>query len=192
MWEGDVTQREEGADLLWFYEDGGQRKGPVPEREIQNLIASAGISHGTLVWKHGLATWTRVEDTALRVYLDSNGPPPLPSEHINNTVVWILAFAPILGYVIEWVVALVVNDGNEFAAQIDMANVRYWYVTLILNIGLSIFDERRLEKAGYNTEKFKGWVWLVPVYMYQRAKNTNQSFTYFIAWLICFALLMLM
>ncbi|MFO1353881.1 MAG: hypothetical protein U1E88_05305 [Acinetobacter sp.] len=35
-------------------------------------------------------------------------------------------------------------------------------------------------------EKFKGMVWLVPVYLFQRAKALDQSLAYFIVWIVCF------
>lgn len=60
-------------------------------------------------------------------------------------------------------------------------------ITIALNIMLSILDERKLEKAGVKTEKFKGMVWLVPVYLFQRAKALDQSLAYFIVWIVCFS-----
>ena len=71
-----------------------------------------------------------------------------------------------------------------------MANSKYWFVTLGLNIALAFFDEKRLKNAGHNTDKFKGWVWLVPVYLYQRAKATKQNLAYFIVWIVCFVLVL--
>lgn len=66
-----------------------------------------------------------------------------------------------------------------------------WYITLALNILLGIFDEKRLQKAGHNTARFKGWIWLVPVYLYQRAQYLQQNLAYFIVWLVCFALVLI-
>lgn len=60
-----------------------------------------------------------------------------------------------------------------------MEDAKYWFITVGLNIALSFADESRLRKAGHNTSKFKGWVWLVPVYLYQRAKATRQNLVYF-------------
>ena len=33
-------------------------------------------------------------------------------------------------------------------------------------------------------------VWLIPVYLYQRAKVLNQNLAYFIVWIVCFALML--
>ena len=106
---------------------------------------------------------------------------------VDNGVVWILAFAPLIGYLLEYLIAYLVNR-NAFLAELAMANNSYWYVTLLLNIGLSFLDEKRLEKAGCDTAKFKGMVWLVPVYLYQRAQALHHNLTYFIVWIVCFAL----
>lgn len=179
------------SEAAWFYEEKGQRKGPVSEEEIKGLIARAALSHGSTVWRKGFPDWLKIENTELAEYLDESGPPPLSGQNISNTIIWVLAFAPIIGYFLEWTIAYAVNDGNDLAAMIAMANSKYWFVTLILNVALSVYDEKQLEKAGHNTDKFKGWKWIVPVYLYQRAKATKQSLSYFIVWLVSFALVIL-
>ncbi|MCB1659010.1 MAG: DUF4339 domain-containing protein, partial [Pseudomonadales bacterium] len=63
-------------------------------------------------------------------------------------------------------------------------------ITLILNIGLSYWDEKRIKAAGTNTESFSGWVWLVPVYLFQRAKALKQNLAYFIVWIVCFVIVL--
>lgn len=77
------------------------------------------------------------------------------------------------------------------AAARAMENASYWYITLALNLLLPFFDEKRLQKAGHSTSRFRGWVWLMPVYLYQRANNLQQSLAYFIVWLVYFALVLL-
>ncbi|WP_323016230.1 DUF4339 domain-containing protein [Castellaniella sp.] len=172
--------------VQWFYEERGQRKGPFSEDQIVELIKTSIITRGVSVWKQGFPDWLKVESTELGQHLDSSTPPPLSGEHINNTVIWILAFAPIIGYVIEWVVSYGINQGNDLSAARDMEAGKYWYVSIILSIGLSLLDENLLKKAGHNTSKFKGWVWLVPVYIYQRAKATKQNLAYFTVWIVSF------
>lgn len=186
-----MSETQSTTENKWFYEENGQRKGPVSENEMVQFIKSSVISHDTSVWKQGFPDWLRLENTDLRTHLDNSVPPPLSGEHINNTLVWILAFAPLIGYFLEWVVAGAVHGGNNFAAQVAMANNKYWYITLGLNVALAFFDEKRLKSAGHNTEKFKGWVWLVPVYLYQRAKATKQNIAYFIVWIVCFVLVLI-
>lgn len=112
-----------------------------------------------------------------------------PRVMVDNGVVWVLAFAPLIGYFFEYIVAYVVSD-SEFQAEMAMQESSYWFITLLLNVGLSFLDEKRLEKAGCDTNKFKGMVWLVPVYLYQRAQALHHSLAYFITWLVCFALIM--
>ena len=77
------------------------------------------------------------------------------------------------------------------AAARAMENASYWYITLALNLLLPFFDEKQLQKAGHNTSRFKSWVWLVPVYLCQRAQNLQQNLAYFIVWLACSALILL-
>lgn len=112
-----------------------------------------------------------------------------PGAAVDNGVVWVLAFAPLIGYLLEYVVAYLVNS-NEWRAEAAMQGGSYWYITLLLNIGLSFLDEKRLEKAGCDTSKFKGMVWLVPVYLYQRAQALHHNLAYFITWVVCFVLIL--
>ena len=44
--------------MNWYYEKAGQRQGPVPESELDRLLASGEISAATLVWSEGMANWT--------------------------------------------------------------------------------------------------------------------------------------
>lgn len=171
----------------WFYEENGKRKGPFSENEISELIQLLTISFGTSVWRKGFAGWMNVENTELSVYLGDSEPPPLQGDCVNNTIVWILAFAPLIGYFLEWIIAFIVHDGSEVRAYFAMERADYWYVTLVLNVALAYIDSNRLSNAGYGDEKFNGWAWLVPVYLYQRAKATKQSLAYFIVWMVCIA-----
>ena len=43
--------------MNWYYDLGGQRQGPVPEAELDRLLASGTITTGTLVWREGLPDW---------------------------------------------------------------------------------------------------------------------------------------
>ncbi len=63
-------------------------------------------------------------------------------------------------------------------------------MTLALNIILSIADEKKLRKAGYDTSKM-GSAWLIPVYLFRRAELLNQKNAYFWVWLIMFILSLL-
>lgn len=183
-----MSESQATTEGSWYYEEKGRRKGPFSENEIIQFIKESVISHGTSVWKHGFPDWLKIEKTDLSIHLDNSGPPPLSGTQINNTIVWVLAFAPLIGYLLEWMIAGVVHGDDELSAAIDMANGNFWYITLGLNIALAYFDEKKLKEAGHNTDNFKGWIWLVPVYLYQRAKATAQNMAYFITWIVCFVL----
>lgn len=109
---------------------------------------------------------------------------------VSNAVVWILAFAPIIGLLLESMMSGAMHH-SERSAMRALAKNEYWYITVALNIGLSFFDEKRLTQSGINTQAFKGMVWLVPVYLFQRAKALGHGKGYFITWLVCFVLSLL-
>jgi len=174
----------------WFYESGGQRKGGFSEQEMISLITSGEITRGAVVWRNGLSDWTKLETTELAAHLDKTAPPPLSGEHVNNTVVWVLAFAPLIGLIFEAIVAGMVYNGSEYRIEQALSSAEFWYITLALNLALSFWDEKRLEQSGIDTSKFKGMTWLIPVYLYQRAKALKHNLAYFIVWLACFALML--
>lgn len=151
------------------------------------LIKEGKISYGTQVWRKGLGDWCNVEQTELRNYLEDIAPPPLLGDQVCNTLVWILAFMPLISLFVEAIIAYALY-GDTYKAETAIANGQFWYVILILNIGLCICDNALLKKAGHNTDKYKGWVWLIPVYLFQRAKTLKQSYSYFVVWLVCFVL----
>lgn len=168
--ENTTTDTEE-----WFYETKGERKGKFSEATIAKLVKSKKINYDTLVWKEEFNDWLPINQTELKKYF--NEPPPLSGEAVNNTYVWILAFAPILGIVLQ--ILLVLSIGGSFYS--------YWFVTIILNIVLCIADEKKLMKAGQDTSRM-GSAFLVPVFLFKRAKVLKQNPSYFYIWLICFGL----
>lgn len=182
------ANNSEKENVTWFYEESGSRKGGLKEAEIISLIESGTITYGTSVWKEGFPEWLNIENTELLKHLEKASPPPLTGDKVNNTVVWFLAFAPIIGIFLEGIIAGLFY-GDSYRAEVAVSNAEFWYVTVALNIILCVLDERKLKSAGQDTSKFKGWVWLVPVYLYQRAKKLNQNLAYFIVWIVCFAIM---
>ena len=54
------------AEALWYYADGEQRVGPVPESRIIALIREGVLKPSTLVWTVNMETWRPVSETRLR------------------------------------------------------------------------------------------------------------------------------
>lgn len=108
---------------------------------------------------------------------------------VNNTLVWILAFAPIIGEVSQGLIAglgfLIGLIANPYVSY-----KKLWFVTLILNIVLSLADEKKLKRQGIDTSQL-GSAWLVPVYLYKRAQVLKQNIAYFIVWIVSFVLILL-
>lgn len=60
---------------MWYYEQNGNRIGPVDEATMRGLIANRVISIDTLVWTNGMANWTPLQQTQLAAGLPV--PPPM-------------------------------------------------------------------------------------------------------------------
>ncbi len=59
---------------MWYYEQNGNRVGPVDDATMRGLIANRTITIDTLVWTNGMANWTPLQQTQLTAGLPV--PPP--------------------------------------------------------------------------------------------------------------------
>lgn len=57
---------------------GGQQAGPYDMATLQQYVQSGQITRDTLVWKNGMAQWTKAGDVADLANLFGAAPPPLP------------------------------------------------------------------------------------------------------------------
>ncbi len=62
----------------WFAAINGQQSGPFDDNAIKQQIAGRFIAQDTLVWKQGMATWTKASEVAEIATLFGTMPPPLP------------------------------------------------------------------------------------------------------------------
>lgn len=164
------------AEADWHYEVNGVRSGPVTESEIGDLISASKLGRRSLVWRKGMAGWMALDTTAFGERFASE-PPPLTGAAVSNTLVWWLAFGPLLG----------VFAAGFLSGLTHKSIDNFWWTTLVLNIALSLADEKKLKQAGHDTKQMGSAV-IVPVYLYKRAKILNQSLSYFIVWLVLFGL----
>lgn len=176
----------------WHYELDGQRFGPVSETALQAMIQAGQLKARSLVWSAQQVDWKPVASTPLAVHLPPvTSPPPLPAARIGNAVVWWLAAAPMLGLFLQAFVAGAMVS-SQYTADFEVAQAlqhgRYWYLSLLLNIGLGVLDWKRLERAGVDTSAFGKLMWLVPVYLWKRARSLQQTPAYFWVWIACFVL----
>lgn|GEM_PF-3355117 len=60
----------------WYYEETGQRKGPVPESEIIRLIIAGELTGESRLWKKGLPEWINLGSTDFQQHLSERAEPP--------------------------------------------------------------------------------------------------------------------
>lgn len=184
--ETTVSDAKEN-DKNWYYEVDNKRVGPVSSQTMKQFVKNNHtIYRFTKVWCDGMSEWKKAEETELDQYFE--GPPPLTGDSVNNTIVWILAFAPIIGINIQSFVAAFLKTAFHTSPNMFLI----WMINPTLNIVLALLDERKLTAAGHNVRALgiaSGW--LVPVYLFQRAKALKQSLAYFIVWIISFGLIFL-
>ena len=164
---------------VWHYEQNGRRIGPSTTIQIEGLIKDGTISYTTLVWQKGFENWKLISETELNEYLKVDVPPPLMGEKVDNSFIWVLAFAPIIGSIIE----------SLFFSGISYGGSLFFWV--VLNSGLAIIDDMKLKNAGHKTNNLVWAIFLVPVYLWRRANLTKQSKSYFWVWIISLVISML-
>jgi hypothetical protein len=189
--EMNEIQKELNNIDEWHYELNGKKYEAVSYTEISGLIKNETLSKESLVWKKGFDDWKQIIDTELNDLFSNNEPPPLTGNKISNVFIWLLAFAPIIGFFLESIFAYSVNE-NEFVAEQKIANSAYWFITLGLNILLAVFDDVKLKNAGHKTNNL-GWaIFLIPVYLWKRSNLTKQSKSYFWVWIVSFIVLLML
>ncbi|MGJ4905501.1 DUF4339 domain-containing protein [Bradyrhizobium sp. HKCCYLS2058] len=174
----------------WFFIENGQRKGPLTRAYLLELLRAEKISGDTPVWRKGLADWQPLRTADLGACLQDT-PPPVAPMHVNNSLVWTLAIAPI-GYAFLAGWRDVEMMENPFSDQ-SFAQFIALGVPLVLNAALCLLDERQLKRAGYADRWLTLFgILLAPVYLFLRAKRLRQFPSYGIVWVACFIVSFLM
>lgn len=170
----------------WHVEQNGERKGPLATEVVERMVGEKVLDRDSLCWQPGMQNWQPLNATPLaRLFADE--PPPLHPSTAPSEIVWALAFAPVIGLLLEETVAHLTATPVQkaYAVAWDAHINELWWITLVLNVALSLLDERRLKKRGFNTKKM-GQAWLVPVYLYRRAKTLGDKPVHFVVWMVGF------
>ncbi|MDK2972416.1 MAG: hypothetical protein PWP23_2171 [Candidatus Sumerlaeota bacterium] len=62
----------------WFAGIGGQSAGPLDAAALQAQVSAGNVTRETLVWRQGMAAWTKAADVPELAPLFGSAPPPLP------------------------------------------------------------------------------------------------------------------
>ncbi|WP_316197851.1 DUF4339 domain-containing protein [Bradyrhizobium sp. SZCCHNS2002] len=186
----DTIEAGEVSTTDWYFTDSGQRRGPVTRADLLELLEAEKISGDTPVWHKGFADWQALRTTDLGAYLQDT-PPPVAPTHVNNSMVWILAIAPIAYAILTgWRDSEIMEDPY---ADHSLAQLVALGVPLVLNAALCLLDERQLKRAGYADKWLTLFgILLAPVYLFLRAKRLRQFPSYGIVWVACFIISLLM
>lgn len=153
------------------------RVGPVEEAELQRLLAVGTITRDTLVLNSNIGRdFLPLGDTVLAP--TATEPPPLPARAVDDSLVWLLVAIPLGSAILEQ------------ATGRTSTSLWGWPLAIFLvNVAVSVLDERRVIRSGVSNRSIRlgAWVWLVPVYLYQRARALKGPRYYVWAWLASFA-----
>jgi hypothetical protein len=170
----------------WHYLDGsGSKTGPISLPQMEALAKSEKIDRNTHVWKQGMKEWQPLRETELSSLFAESLPPPVPAALVNNSLVWIVAFIPLITAIAE--AALTGPSPNYLGYTIPAPKVHIpWFVIWPIYAGICLWDDRILRKSGYSTRAMAWFaVLLVPVYLFMRAKKLKQRPYYGFVWIVC-------
>lgn len=98
---------------------------------------------------------------------------------VSNTLVWWIAFLPLVGLIVE----------NVISVTTSVPITSLWWITLIANIILCSVDRNKVIKVFPKFAISKYWVTIIPVYLFKRARALGHKLAYFIVWLVLFAII---
>ena len=114
--------------------------------------------------------------------LASDAPPEYTMAPAGNLMIWILALSPIVGIIFELIGFVMIGLPIPILPDI---------VVLALSISFGYADQKKLNAIGYDTSRM-GPPWLVPVYLYKRARTLKHKLSYLIVWCgLCGVLILL-
>lgn len=169
-------QNQSSNTTYWYYLSDNDRKGPVTEQQVADLVANGTIIRGTMVWKEGLDKWIKIEDTSLN-HIVQRVMPAAPGNSVSDKWIWALATIPLF---VNYILA-----GCFPTFSIPVVS----FITMTLNVTFALFDVIDLKKNGIDAGN---WVWLglilVPIYLFVRSSKTTKNYAPGIIWCILFLL----
>jgi membrane protease subunit (stomatin/prohibitin family) len=69
-----------GAEVAFYIAVNGQQQGPYNLQTLQTMIQQGSVTRDSLIWKQGMAAWTKAGDVAEVSALFGVVPPPLPPQ----------------------------------------------------------------------------------------------------------------
>ena len=168
------------AGELWHYAVSGRSQGTATPAQLAAMQRQGTLGRDTMVWRQGMAAWMPLAQAGFAAQAPALTAGVAIAPH-NNALLWVLAFAPIIGLFAEGIIAGVTRSRVE----------KLWFITIAINIGLCVADTAIAKRAGHDTSKYSGWAILVPVYLYLRIKAAESNIAPFVIWLVCFAVVLI-
>lgn len=126
-------------DVVWYYAEGNEQKGPVSEEDVADLIARGTIRADTLVWRDGMETWAPARSSLPGALIPQGWvdalPPMAPTgaAYGGDGYYHPTAFADVIKTVLARYV--------QFQGRARRSEYWYWVLFIVLvSIGLALVD----------------------------------------------------
>ena len=176
----------------WFYFERNNRAGPISEEKLKDLFNQKKLTGNTQVWKAGLDGWIPLAKSGIAGIAATQMPPPISENLISNSIVWTIAFLPLVFLFANVVWLTLLCDPLSAQLYYETGKRLFGIIeqTVIYSV-LCISDQRRLKKAGYDVDKLFPVAFVLPVYLFMRASALKQTPYYGFVWLVCFLVVMI-
>jgi hypothetical protein len=67
------------ALIEWYYAEAGERKGPVSEDQLRQMVAEGRLKATDMIWKNGIPNWIPLDEVIFLAPSNPNSPPPIPA-----------------------------------------------------------------------------------------------------------------
>ena len=126
-------------DVVWYYAEGNEQKGPVSEEDVADLIARGTIRADTLVWRDGMETWAPARSSLPGALIPQGWvdalPPMAPTgaAYGGDDYYHPTAFADVIKTALARYV--------QFQGRARRSEYWYWVLFIVLvSIGLALVD----------------------------------------------------
>jgi hypothetical protein len=167
-----LEEAEKDDIKIWYYIDKGEIIGAFSKSEMLSMYHRGTIKETTEVWNKTMSDWMELKQTTLTkkksLSQKNKALHKVDESEINNSLVWILAFVPLL-----------------LAGAVYLKSLPFVIILIVIHVAICITDANLLINAKQMKKSMLLMaVFLTPVYLVQRAKAIKKGILYLPIWSI--------
>jgi hypothetical protein len=168
----------------WYYSLDNLQRGPAPIEELRQLLQQGRLQASSLVWTATLGpTWQPISKTPIYTSTPDVPPPPMPSRPVPMWSAWLTAFSAFIGPALSNIIG-----ATGVTAIILIVGVTIVFLTIDMQILKQNQQAFYRQYWGYLAGTVLLAIVFIPLYLFNRAKQTNKKYGPFTAATTLYAL----